>query len=88
MFAPLCQLTVPLRVPPGSLKAQLPQLGAPLHPFALQTPHVGGQDAGQTKVLQTLMEDGERRHQRRTTARLHLLLRSLIVLPPRFRLVA
>lgn len=56
--APFRQLTVPLRVSPGGLEAQLPQLGAPLHPFALQTPHVGGQDAGKPKVLQTLQAEG------------------------------
>lgn len=58
---PLGQLTVPLRVPPGGLEAELPQLGSPLHPFALQTPHVGGEDAVQAKVLQALLvRRGER----------------------------
>lgn len=53
--SPLQQLTVPLCVPPGGLEAKLSQLGSPLHPFTLQTPHVGGKDAAQTKVLQALL---------------------------------
>lgn len=60
--SPLRQLTVPLCVPPGGLEAELSQLRSPLHPFTLQTPHVGGEDAAQTKVLQALLVRwGERR---------------------------
>lgn len=55
LASPLWQLTVPLRVPPGGLEAELSQLSSPLHPFALQTPHVGGEDAAQTEVLQALL---------------------------------
>lgn len=66
--APARQLTVPLRVSPGGLEAQLPQLGAPLHPLALQTPHVGGQDAGQPKVLQTLHMEGKKMRRKRDLA--------------------
>lgn len=64
LASPPRQLTVPLCVPPGGLEAQLSQLRSPLHPFALQTPQVGGEDAAQTKVLQALLvqEDVEHHH--------------------------
>lgn len=55
LLSPLCQFAVPLGVPPRCLEAELSQLSTPLHPFTLQTPHVGAEDAAETKVLQRLL---------------------------------
>ncbi|TNN69792.1 hypothetical protein EYF80_020024 [Liparis tanakae] len=59
----------------GGLEAELSQLRSPLHPFTLQTPHVGGKDAAQTKVLQALLKDGvnDERQQPLTAVHPHLV---------------